>query len=275
VPPVAHAHHRAAVQTTAPPLRRRKSVYALSPAQLDALRRSFDAVYRISDNRGYAYHAGLHGVPGNFCRHHEPPSQLPLFLPWHRAYLYMFERALRDQVQEASLPYWDWTAPSAHQSGIPQSYAVARAGSRRNSLAAGPIAPLAQGRGAAPMTQRNPGPPGELPAASDVQTLLTVRDWQRFSNGLQDIHDAVHGWTGGHMGIIAWAAYDPIFWAHHAMVDRIWALWQLQNRPVFPPEYLNQALPPFPFTVAQTLSIKTLGYDYAASTSHVVVGAGN
>jgi tyrosinase len=267
----AHAGH---ARTAAPPLRRRKSVYALSPTQLDALRRAFAAVYAINDNRGYGFHAGIHGEPGHFCRHHEPPSQIPLFLPWHRAYLYVFERALRDQVREASLTWWDWTSPSAHQNGIPQVYAVARVGGRRNPLHAGPIGPLAQPRRAPPYTERAPLPPSMLPEASEVQRILGIRDFQRFSSRLQDVHDSMHGWVQGHMGIIAWAAYDPIFWAHHAMVDRIWALWQLENRPVFPPEYLNQTLPPFPLTVAQTLNIKNLGYDYAASTAHVVVGGG-
>jgi tyrosinase len=267
-------HPAHAPAPAAPLLRHRKSVYALSPAQLDALRRAYDALYKISDNRGYGFHAGIHGVPGNWCRHHEPPSQIPLFLPWHRAYLYGFERALRDAVPEASLPWWDWTAPSAHQNGIPQSFAAARAAGRRNPLAAGPIAPQAQPGRAAPLTVRNPSDPSGLPDAASVQALLGIRDFQRFSSRLQDIHDSVHVWVGGHMGIIAWAAFDPIFWVHHAMVDRIWALWQLKNQPVFPPEYLNQALPPFPFTVAQTLNIKNLGYDYAASTSHVVVGGG-
>jgi tyrosinase len=257
-----------------PPLRRRKSVYALSPPQLDALRRAFAAVYKISDNRGYAFFAGMHGVPGHFCRHHEPPWQIPLFLPWHRAYLYVFERALRDQVREASLPWWDWTTPSAHQNGIPRAYATARAAGKRNPLYAGPIAPLAPPGRAAPYTERDPLPPSMLPEAAEVQTILRIRDFQRFSARVQDVHDNVHGWVQGDMANIGYAAYDPVFWAHHAMVDRIWALWQLENRPVLPPEYLNQALPPFPLNVAQTLNIKTLGYDYAASTAHVVVGGG-
>lgn len=268
----AQAHR--APSRTAPPLRRRKSVYALSPSQLDALRRALDAVYKIGDNRGYGFHAGIHGEPAHFCRHHEPPSQIPLFLPWHRAYLYVFERALRDQVRDASLPWWDWTSPSAHQSGIPRAYSIRRVDRKRNPLAAGPIAPLAQPGRAAPYTERNPGSPSDLPSASDVQTILRIRDFQRFSSRLQDYHDQVHGWVGGDMGNIGYAAFDPIFWAHHAMVDRIWALWQLENRPVFPPAYLQQTLPPFPLTVDQTLNIKNLGYDYAASTSHVVVGGG-
>src|SRR5919201_5356864 len=125
----AHAHHAHA--PAAPPLRRRKSVYALAPGQVDALRRAFEAVYGLSDNRGYQYWAGVHGVPGNHCRHHEPPGRLPLFLPWHRAYLYFFERALRDQVPAASLPWWDWTSPSAHKDGIPRAYSVRRVEGKR------------------------------------------------------------------------------------------------------------------------------------------------
>jgi tyrosinase len=38
-------------------------------------------------------------------------------------------------------------------------------------------------------------------------------------------HNAGHNWLGGHMGLTA-SPNDPIFWLHHANVDRIWALWQ-------------------------------------------------
>ena len=56
------------------------------------------------------------------------------------------------------------------------------------------------------------------------------------------------------MGQIPWAAYDPLFWAHHAMIDRIWRLWQLRHGAVGPPQSMwNVALPPFPMTVGQTL----------------------
>ena len=30
-----------------------------------------------------------------------------------------------------------------------------------------------------------------------------------------------------------WAAYDPIFWAHHTNIDRLWSLWQLNNQVTF------------------------------------------
>jgi tyrosinase len=111
-----------------------------------------------------------------------------------------------------------------------------------------------------------------LPTSSDVQQVLALPDFLDFQSQLEDIHGAVHVWVGGTMGQIPWAAYDPIFWAHHAMIDRLWRLWQNRHpNPVFPPGLLNQALPPFPMTVADTLDIKALGYRYASGTTHAVV----
>ena len=34
------------------------------------------------------------------------------FLPWHRAYLIQFERALRSVDDSLSIPYWDWDGSS-------------------------------------------------------------------------------------------------------------------------------------------------------------------
>ena len=66
------------------------------------------------------------------------------------------------------------------------------------------------------------------------------------------------------MSIVPIAAFDPIFFAHHTFIDRLWYLWQLRNpnggvgtvRP-------DQALEGFPLTVSQVLDIHQLGYDYA------------
>jgi len=75
-------------------------------------------------------------------------------------------------------------------------------------------------------------------------------------------------WTGGHMQLIPFSGFDPVFWAHHAMVDRLWRLWQIRHNAPGPPQQLwSQALPPFPMTVAQTLDVTLLGYDYASSTA--------
>jgi hypothetical protein len=48
-----------------------------------------------------------------------------------------------------------------------------------------------------------------------VREVLELRDFLDFSSALEALHDRVHVWVGGHMGLIPFAAFDPIFWAHH------------------------------------------------------------
>jgi tyrosinase len=79
--------------------------------------------------------------------------------------------------------------------------------------------------------------------------LSAIKDFPAFSNtewvpgnageyaSLEDIHDNIHGLTGGptpgsqgsppgNMSIIPYAAFDPVFWLHHCNVDRLFAIWQ-------------------------------------------------
>ncbi|KAF8316753.1 Di-copper centre-containing protein [Clavulina sp. PMI_390] len=64
---------------------------------------------------------------------------------------------------------------------------------------------------------------------------------------LEDIHNNIHGWTGGndggHMSIVPVAAFDPIFYLHHANIDRLLAIWQELNEDVWfskPEEQLTE-----------------------------------
>ena len=87
------------------------------------------------------------------------------------------------------------------------------------------------------------------------------------------IHDGIHVWVGGiggDMASVPFATWDPIFWSHHCMIDRLWWLWQLRHGiNNIPSELLDQELSPFPFTVRRVLNIHELGYDYAGSVSTV------
>ena len=259
----------------------RKAVATLSASELSDLREGFAAVYSLSDDRGYAYYAGLHGLPlPAYCEH-----GTLLFLPWHRAYLYFFERALtdalrrarEDQTVTASLPWWDWTSATAHAEGVPAGY-LTQPDAAGNPLAAGPVtldeADLAAVRdnlpgaitdGPAPVTIRDPELPDELPRPATATRALSSTTFAGFSALLEGIHNGVHGWVGEAMSAVPIAAYDPVFWAHHAMIDRLWYLWQISPRGVSPPAaLLDRALAPWPLTVRQTLDISTLGYEYAA-----------
>jgi len=229
----------------------------------------------IGDERGYNFFAGLHGLPRPMdCT---VAHGRPYFLPWHRAYLYFFERALRDQVPDVMLTWWDWRTPS-----IPLLFANDRdPAGRPNPLLSADVDPaaLAQGANARPpiivaaRTERFPGLPGapDLPTDAEVRRALEEPDYVSFSAALEELHNRVHLWIGGrngHMRHVEFSSFDPIFWPHHAMVDRLWRLWQLSHPGGRPPAaILRTALSPFPMTVEQTLDTTALGYDYAASTS--------
>jgi tyrosinase len=43
------------------------------------------------------------------------------------------------------------------------------------------------------------------------------------------MHNGVHVWVGGNMGIPRVSPNDPAFWLHHCNVDRFWALWQVRH----------------------------------------------
>ncbi|KAH9989732.1 tyrosinase [Russula compacta] len=105
-------------------------------------------------------------------------------------------------------------------------------------------------------TIRHPDDPTSPDATTDVEALLAelsrvqedltdstynlltrVHTWPGFSNhtpgdggsasnSLEAIHDEVHGWVGGHMGDVPVAGFDPIFYLHHANVDRLLSLWR-------------------------------------------------
>lgn len=228
----------------------------------------------ILDNRGYNHIAGFHGAPGQYCWHHQhsprTPVQARLFLPWHRAYLWWLEQALQDLVPGAALPYWDWTSDAR----IPATYASPELDGVPNVLVATrmylPTAEPPVDR----MTRRAPGKVqgSRLPTAPEIDDLLNDSDWASFSDRLEDFHDHVHVWAGGDMQDINTAAFDPIFFAHHCQIDRLWYLWQVRyGNGSYPAELLAAPLVPFGKTSRDVLNVQALGYEYAASTAAIPV----
>jgi tyrosinase len=258
-------------------LRHRKSVTSLTADEVSALRTAITNMLALSDDRGFEYWAGIHGLPLPIsCTHGSA-----LFLPWHRAYLYYFEQYLLDVMPAGtlvSLPWWDWST----QAGIPASYADENLpDGAPNPLASAPISGIPDRQFSdenvpkADQTFRQPGPtgPGQgsdgLPSAAEVAAVMALEDFDDFTFQLEDLHNRVHVWTGGTMSEIPLAAFDPVFWAHHTMIDRLWAIWQQAHPGAAAGSVpLDVPLGPFPtLNVGQTLNINALGYQYAAATS--------
>ena len=100
--------------------------------------------------------------------------------------------------------------------------------------------------------------------------MLADSDWASFSDRLENLHDRVHGWVGGDMGDVTTAAFDPIFFAHHCMIDRAWYLWQVRwGNGDIPSDLLNLNLTPFGKTVRDVLDVQRLGYEYAGTATAI------
>ncbi|HEX8050008.1 MAG TPA: tyrosinase family protein [Solirubrobacterales bacterium] len=240
-------------------LKHRKAAHKLTTDEVKQLRNAIKEALRIKDDRGYQFYAGWHGVPFGYCWHFDP-----LFLPWHRAYLYFFELSLQRIDPEVTLPWWDWSALD----GVPKPF-------RSGALASAPIEPFTNVRRPnwPDRTWRKEGENKEVPPPPYrglYEHALKAPSFTSFNERITEVHNFVHVWTGGTMSQGEWAAYDPLFWAHHAMVDRVWRIWQHHHPGALPPaSILDQPLRPRAITVRQVLDVKQLGYDYAQSAATV------
>lgn len=248
----------------------RQGVHNLNPTDVAAFREAYRQMMAITDNRGFSYFAGLHGVPSWLCKHSTDDDPAYLFLPWHRAYLYHFELAARDRVNTVTIPWWDWALRPPRQNGIPKIFAdKVMDGNKPNPLYSFRIDLTKPSVHHA--TKRQPQPVDDLPSQADVNDVLSTPDWTDFTLALESqLHNAVHGWVGGDMGLVATAAFDPIFFSHHCMVDRLWWMWQVRNgNGNIPGNLLDTVLAPFNLKVRDVLSVNDLGYDYAAAQAVV------
>lgn len=197
------------------------------------------------------------------------------FCPWHRQYLKEFEMALQMEVAEVTIPYWDWTdhvdainklfTPdflSSLNAGLPQPISdgflrsIVPQAEQPSWWPSGAIGfrihqLLEEGLGTE-LTRGNLDT-GWPPNTSQIELLerLVIQSsevhpfwyfWLVLETGHTAVttrtHNAAHNFVGGHMGR-AFSPNDPIFWLHHANVDRIWANWQsnrLESQPDTTPD---------------------------------------
>ncbi len=266
------------------------------------LRHAFEALYEISeiapgDRRGFWAIARGHGYDQDLC-HLDPQT----FLPWHRAYVYVFEKMLSVALQQKreddgvlTLPYWDWTVfdPNTDdERGIPRVLSDAdyfdptTNETKPNPLASARskwrVEDVAPGQ---PFTRRyvtDGFRPGIVGFASRIENFLNQPQFDNFmafqSAFDANPHGAVHVRVGGQgdpdtpfglgdLGGVVSAAYDPIFWLHHAMVDKVWFDWQERHGNSSVPQAIRSmgvySVDNQPWTVEDTLDTEGLfAYTY-------------
>jgi len=154
------------------------------------------------------------------------------FLSWHRMYLYFFERVLREASgnPDFALPYWDYTNDTVDPADpgnppwqIPTIFAVDTLGTTT-----GPIPnPLFERRRTAGF-----GSSVHLaPTQTNIDSVLAIEDFFQFQSNLdRGLHGFIHcavgnGCLAPYIGLVPFSGNDPIFWHHHANVDRLWDCW--------------------------------------------------
>ena len=99
-------------------------------------------------------------------------------------------------------------------------------------------------------------------AAEALNGFATFTAFQAAIEGA--VHAGVHSAVGGDMETGS-SPSDPLFWLHHANIDRLWAKWQKQHPSIKPPN-MTETLRPTPLfgvKVAAVQNITKLGYKYA------------
>ncbi|KAH8994114.1 Di-copper centre-containing protein [Lactarius hatsudake] len=190
------------------------------------------------------------------------------FLPWHRWFLYAFEETLKSRCGYHGVsPYWNWTidAPNFFESSFwkdsnPESglggwgdpkadYSVPDGGFRKLHLSY-PSPHIVRRN----FTLR----PFDIPLvvftdpsleanttflAPAVEKILEIPDYKGFQKALEaGPHGAVHLIVSADLAGNCpqnasncipgpkWAPNDPLFWLHHAMIDKLWYDWQHRSQ---------------------------------------------
>lgn len=200
----------------------------------------------------------------NQCQH-----QSWFFPPWHRGYLMALEAQLREDIVQQggpsnwALPYWNYFGPGnefdippaftqpAMPNGSPNPlFVTARYGPYGNNIIFEPTAAA---------LIKYPPPPGFHGKVTDdclCDTVYTGSDTNTSLPGFggplsgfwhgdlypsgnleQDPHNLTHNFVGGFTSASSGlmtdpglAALDPIFYLHHANIDRMWAIWNSDPR---------------------------------------------
>ncbi|KAH9495729.1 putative tyrosinase-like protein tyr-3 [Bulinus truncatus] len=163
----------------------------------------------------------------------------PGFLGWHRVYLSIYEAALRRVDPTVCLPYWDSTLDNRLANPFLSSlWSAEFLGTPRGRVVSGPFANWRLPSGA--QLIRNVGVDGQLISTAQVQSVLARRSYAEIVTSdapnipanLEIIHGGPHIFVGGAMSQLDTAAFDPVFFLHHAFIDLIFERFRARLRSI-------------------------------------------
>uniref|UniRef100_A0A7N0VLV1 Tyrosinase copper-binding domain-containing protein n=1 Tax=Kalanchoe fedtschenkoi TaxID=63787 RepID=A0A7N0VLV1_KALFE len=260
------------------PIRVRPAAHLVSEEYVKKFEKAIELMKALpaDDPRSFMQQADVHCAYCNGAHQQVGLPQLDfqihnswLFFPFHRWYVYFFERIAGKLIGDPNfaIPFWNWDAPG---------------GSRMPALYTDPSSPLydpirdpAHVNGQIIDLDFN-GVDPTITDAEQESVNLSIMYRQMVSNsktkrlffgspfraGEEDSpgggsveglpHGPIHVWCGNpaepnneNMGNFYSAARDPIFFGHHSNVDRMWVLWKemggKRRTDISDPDYLNTA----------------------------------
>jgi tyrosinase len=278
-----------AIAQTAPRVRRSLNGMSLDDPDLQAYR-DFVGIMLAKDQKdlvSWLQYSLMHGqYDGNYryCPHGDW-----YFLPWHREFMLMYERAARVLTKYTgfAMPYWDWTVDRT----MPQAFTEPTYKGKPNPL-------YVDGRtlnttdwplkdswvGADTLQQKVYDETSFQVFGTSKNPAQTDKNmsWVVLGGGFQGFlertpHNLIHNAIGAYMPS-AGSPRDPIFMMHHGNIDRIWTRWNALGRSntasmsksdadlwlsmVFQNNYISPAGEYYSSSPAKLQSTIALGYTY-------------
>jgi hypothetical protein len=245
-----------------------------------------------ANQSSYRYQAAMHGTDNdsdlgpdgvwNGCQHASW-----FFLPWHRMYILWFERIVRKIVlaqggpADWALPYWNWQTNRALPPAFRQANLPASAGGGANPLFIRNRVAVNAGTAMLPAVVNSTAANATIPFSGGPAGAFgfgggVIGRPSHFGAGLtgrleSQPHNNVHRTIGSFMATAA-SPLDPIFWLHHAQIDRLWGIWlRLGGGRANPTDsrwltqrftFYNADLNRVTQTPAEVVSTAVLGYRY-------------
>lgn len=227
---------------------------------LEAMARAFKIMRSMTceDSRSWYYQGAIHNIPKEIiganklcpgyetekdklfawgdCTHTKTEASSLHFLLWHRMYTWHLEQIVRELSGKSdfALPYWNYGSDVLSDNQLPAQFV-----DKNSSLYV-----------SARYSLLNNGKPIDDTTRMDIKEELerlaitaAFAGKEGFSQQLEAApHGLMHDYIGadgketffnpifqkemsGLMANVPSAGFDPVFWLHHSMVDRIWTLW--------------------------------------------------
>jgi len=169
------------------------------------------------------------------------------FLTWQRRFVKLLEERLQAVDPTVTVPYWDSVTDRHIPTPLDDPALLTRWSVLRT------------------------WDPSRLASPTDLNAVKTFPGtfigFQTLLEGA--IHANTHNAVGGDMAGSA-SPTDPLFWLHHAFIDKTWADWQASPNGKNPPNPNETLKPanmqtgvPFGVKISSLLNIAVLGYSYA------------